>query len=478
MDLLALKTIKFNEKFLIHVTDPNNSKIISKTAKSNCKVFVFSSECNIEDVLTFIDKLDPKEYLNLFIFVIKSSEFPLDDKVEELKTNLLKFGSARPLVLQITSKNENSTTLYYTEEDLSKFTAIEQQPGSVEDIKDFPTFLRAFFDENFTNSEITILDVLLKIQNRSLILRFLWTLTLSESFYKNLIRNFASVGTLIEFLAALDASLQAYQGISSKIALKYLSNVFGDDEDPSKDTSAIFTAVESINTDVIDFLIYNCSHLIQQLPFDHQVKISTAAFETGQLDVLCDLLDIVDYPYPNDLNVELIVHERLKHIIDERSSLAAAIVDENIHEIVGFIDANSGLKVAYNTNNKSALQQAVDASKIKIYTFLKFRGFYSTNPNENFDEAEKEARNYAAQQRKQNIIEGQSNEQSSVNLLCNKSLIHNKGISKEQQKEYRKKIRSWYKDINKIESGQEFLNVAASCDGLKILFDFENNTVS
>lgn len=245
-----------------------------------------------------------------------------------------------------------------------------------------------------------------------------------------------------------------------------------------KSTSVLLTAISSRNRKICDFLIIDWTYLIQQLPFNHQVKISSVAFETGQLDVLCSLLTIADYPFPENFNIEALTYDKLNKIIVERTALETAIKNDNIHDIVKFIDKNSNLKIVYNINNKSALKYAVDASKLKLYIFLKFRGFGSTNPNEDFEKVDRDASVYAAQQRKQNVTTGLKDEKRSVNSLCNRSLIHNKRISKEQEKEYRLKIRNWYECIHKIPNGPEFLQVAASCERLKIIFDFENDTVS
>ncbi|KAL7012229.1 hypothetical protein ACKWTF_014702 [Chironomus riparius] len=472
MDLQAPNAIKFNKDYVINATEIK-SKNITKATKSNCKVLEFSSEWNFEDLLTFVDKLETKEYPSLFIFIIKAKQGPTNDKIEEIKKKLLKFGSARPLVLQITSEDNNSTTLCYTEDDLSKFITVDQAPGSIEDIKDFPSFLRAFSAGNLTNSEAEILDVLSGLQNRSLILRFLRVLVLNDDFLWNILLQIASKGIIAEFLAALDVKFEKSGSTLNNGAYKYIFNVFGDNQDQAMNKSALLTAVENQNKDVIDYLIDCWYFLIQQLPFEHQVRISTAAFDTNQLDVLCRLLNIADFPFPKDFNHDLIVHEGLRDIIDKRLSFATAISTENNNDIKEFIDTNQDLKVAYNINNKSALKQAVDASKINIYVLLKSSGFCSKNKNEDF----KEARKYEAQQRNQNMNEGLIDDKMSINSLCNRSRIHNKKIDKKQEEKYRKNIRSWYKDISKIKNGTEFLKVAASCSGLKLLFDFENNTV-
>ncbi|KAL7011662.1 hypothetical protein ACKWTF_014378 [Chironomus riparius] len=127
------------------------------------------------------------------------------------------------------------------------------------------------------------------------------------------------------------------------------------------------------------------------------------------------------------------------------------------------------------------MKQAVNLKKFNIYWHLKSFGFKATE----FDNLEeiltgkelKQAILAKVQQRRKNVNESLTDDDKSVNLLCNRSSIHNKRIKKEQEAEYRKKIRNWFNDIKKIKFGTEFLNVAASCEKLRIIFDFESNTV-
>jgi len=477
--------IKIDEKFILKL--PKGSKSVNKEVKNSCKILHFSSEWDIEEVLTTIGALDSNDYPQTLIFVIEVADTKnfisqilscltfqrvKQECFTKLQKKVLKFVATRPLILQLSSKDENVTKIYYKEETSRQFTVVDQQQDELEESREFSSFLRSFLNGKFYNSEIEILDAVRRFRTCSLLLRFLQTLQLSNEFFGFLALDVATKGSKLELLAALDSPFGSKGKILSNRAQSYVSDAIEDDN------SVLLTAIKNTNTKLINCLINDWTHLIQQLPFEHQIKISTAAFVTNQFDVLCELLDIADYPFPKDFNPKSFNCVQLNKIISDRISLEAAVKNENIHEIAKFIDENSNLKIIYNINNKSTLQQAVDASNIKVYVFLKFKNFHSTKPDENFEEAEKEVKKYAAQQRKQNIKEGLLDYFMPINSLCNKSLIHNKKISKEQEKEYRRKIRSWYKDINKIINGSEFLNVAASCDGLKIIFDFESNTVS
>lgn len=110
-------------------------------------------------------------------------------------------------------------------------------------------------------------------------------------------------------------------GMLSNRAEQYLPWEFPDDinkEETENNQSVLLGAVENQNKEVIDYLITFWTHLIQQLLFEHQVRISTAAFDPNQLDVLCDLLEIADFPFPKDFNADDIQnHEKLQKITVE-----------------------------------------------------------------------------------------------------------------------------------------------------------------
>jgi len=147
--------IKIDEKFVLNLT--KGSKNVIKEVKDACKVLHFSSEWNFEEVLMAVDKLDPKEYPHLFIFIIKITNLDYSNenqqesstKVAKLQEKLLKFSSTRPVIIQLTSEDENVTKIYFKEETLSQFIVIDQQQGESE----FLSILRLFFDGKL-NSEI------------------------------------------------------------------------------------------------------------------------------------------------------------------------------------------------------------------------------------------------------------------------------------------------------------------------------------
>jgi len=120
------KGIKIDEKFVLKLT--KGSKHLIKEVKDSCKVFNFSSEWNFEEVLTSIDELDSKDFPQAFIFTIQViNHANFSDKFTKLKEKVLKFGSARPMILQMTSEDENESKIYYKEESAALFIVFDQQ---------------------------------------------------------------------------------------------------------------------------------------------------------------------------------------------------------------------------------------------------------------------------------------------------------------------------------------------------------------
>jgi len=336
-------------------------------------------------------------------------------------------------------------------------------------------------------------------------------LGLFQNLFKKLILEVIKSGTKADLLTIFRAPVEHDGRVLSIEAQQYLSEVFyeeqldnermehiedtkvlnNDDSSIKSDyqtvlvgkssSSILLTAIEHKNTEIIIYLITYWTHLIQQLPFDHQIKISTAAFETNQLDVLCDLLEIADFPFPKDFEFDdEQEHDRLRKITLQRMAFTIAIKRENFDKINQFIDDNLNLKNAFSIDNETALTQAIDLKKFGVFYYLKSLGFQGKDCQDilnGLDKDEKmKATQQAVKQRRTNVKLALVNVHNSVLLLSTRSLIHNRKISKEQEAEYRKKIMNWFQDIHKI--APEMLDVAASCEYLKIIFDFESDTVS
>jgi len=503
--------MKIDEKFVLKLT--KGTENISSEVKMSCKVLHLSYEWNFEELLSVLDKLNPKEYPNLFVVVIEGKNFGFLaenlEKCDKVKESLLKYGNSRPLVLQVTSEDENTAKFYYKKETTDHFIYIDQTSESFDEIKDFTTLLSLLLDGKIENVD-QITAAWRPIIKSSLFLHFL---KLFENLFYKLVLEVTKSGTKTDLFIVLEAPVEHEGRVLSIEAQKYFSEVFyegqrdniptehiedteestsddssikSDDENipvvksSSKSSSVLLTAIEHKNTEVIDYLITYWSHLVQQLPFYHQVRISTAAFETDQLDALCDLLEIADYPFPDDFEFgDDQGHEKLRKITSDRMEFKTAIKRENFEKIDKFIDDNLNLKYAFSIGNKTALTQAIKLKKFGVFYYLKSLRFQGEDCQEILnkltEEEKKKAAKQAVQQRKTNVKLALGNVHSSVLLLATRSLIHNRKISKEQEAEYRQNIINWLQDIHKV--APEMLDVAASCEHLKIIFDFESEMV-
>ncbi|KAL7011663.1 hypothetical protein ACKWTF_014379 [Chironomus riparius] len=345
LSMLTQNAIKINEKFVTKFT--KDSKNLKKEAKEACKVLHFQSDWTFEVFIAELATLNHEEYPNLFIFIIEVENFTFDaEKVLKIQESLLKFSTSRPLVLQLTS---DDSTFYYKNENSTQFSTVDQQE-TFEELKNFPSFLCSFLDETLGHPEdfeVQIIEMLPQLNDSTLILRFLKTLDLSDEFHGSIILKVSENGTKSDFLAALDAQFDFDGRMLSTRAQTYLSDIFYEDQsdDESADESeqaqdheeasterenqnsasetsstssnshlspsVMLKAVEHKNMEVIDYLITFWTHLIQQLPFKHRIRISTVALESSQHDVLCGLLEISDFPFPENFQVESIEHVKL-----------------------------------------------------------------------------------------------------------------------------------------------------------------------
>lgn len=523
LDILTGNFQKVDEKFILKYSKES----IDNEAKNDCKILKITSEWKLDDVLMSLSNINLDEYPNLFIFVIYNKNFEFykgnfvqkkltrNKLLDRIRKSLTKFMN-RPLILQLTSENEGASKCYYHEEKSGVFLSIKKQDKNFEKVSNFTTFMHSFLNGNLKDFEDILAKKLPKVTHSILILRFLRTLKLSDEFFIKIVQKCVAHGNKKEFLASLDASFECDGRVLTINSQKCLSDIIHEDSDDSakhhpaidhvitlaslrdygdqddnndisslsscsssishSNPSVLLTAIENKNKEVIDYLVTYCTHLIQQLPFKHQVKISTTAFDSNQIDILCDLLEFSDFPFPQDFKEDS-DNQRLQSLITDRIDLKDAIKCENFLVIINFINHYPNLKIIYNHSNKSALSEAIDAKKFKVYFYLKSLGFYATEFNSHEDvlngEDLKIANKHVNEQKKAKVNEILSDMNNSVALLSARSFINNRKINKHQEAECRVKIKKWFEDINKIKFGSEMLDIAASCESLRIIFDFE-----
>jgi len=522
-------SIKLHENFIIKLTN-ENYKTIDRNAKQICKILQISSE-HVNTInstglqlqlppfchANIISALDPSKYPNLFIFIIEEQNLNFlnenqDEKAKEVVEVLNEFGAARPLIIQQICETEIKSRFYYKGENSDQIVDIDQHCPKDYELYEMWKNILSSLDKELEPFEDKMLIQLSYIKDSSIILRFLRTLNVPESFFETLVRYIAVKGSKADLLAILDASFEDNGRVLSDQAQNYIQNVFEDesgiesdevesdseqlsDEDQndpmevsssqseSEDSSqsVLLTAVQSSNLEIINFLITYWTHLIQQLPVDHQIRISTAAFDKNQHDVLSDLIEFSDFPFPNDFNNtnDQLSHGRLQSIIADRIKFHEVIEKEDYKEINNFINNNLSLKFIYSPQNVTAMKKAVYSQKYKIYYYLKSFGLCASEFNsldQILDEKELSKSNDQAYiQKTESISDALRHESKSVLILCTRSLIHNKKVKKKDETKYRKFIKKWLEDVSK--KAKIMIDVAASCENLVIIFDFESKFV-
>jgi len=420
-NILDGKSIGIDDKFIIKFNEKNNNDEASR----ECKVLKFA--CGWSDILTFIESIKSEEYPNVFIIVIEADKITekRDDtenlrRFEDLEEILSrKFGETRPLVVQLTSLDENTTNFYYKEKYSNNLTKIDQNEKNFEKFLNFPTFLCSLMSGEIKNFEDIVIEKLPQVENFTLILRF------------------------------LDAKSDINEGFSRKVT-KYLEGI------------------------VVDASAYEA---IQKLPLEHKIKLSTAAFEVNELNILCDLMEVVNLPFPKNFNLNLFNHERLKSIVDKIIELQNAINSDDKQRIRDFCKSNPKLKKAFLLNNKTALCEAIHSRKMIASLELKSSNFETAEgENAKFESLNIPDRliRQANEENKENAI---SHSESSLLAIKKKSKIHNY-IDEKMQGKYELDIEEWCKDINESKYGKLLLDVVTLCEKLKIFFNFESESVS
>ena len=496
-DILAKKSMSssINEKFL-HIFQGTEHL----ETKRICKILKFPPSLNFEDVSSEISRINCKFFPNLFMFVVETENFGFsgnnqqveatNQKIKQLKNNLLNLGETRPMILQITSTNENTTKIYFKREN-SNFIEIKQSSANDHTFNDFLSFMQHFLTTKITNFEGLMLDKLPMIKDSTLIIRFLRTLRMSKKFFNQLVLNCATRGSKNDLLAAIDApfegdgrilSCEAENWINKTISIKQSSST-----QPNEETSihsVLHSAITNTNEEIIDYLTSHCAHLIQQLPVEHQVQISTVAFNGEHYDILCDLLILCDFPFPENFKPDPTENQKLNNIIDDRREFFQSIskVEFNPEEISNFIKDNPNFNIIYNFNNESALFEAITTGKYKAYFHLKSLGFEAVefdDIDEVIDGEElKEAKKFETQQRRNNVQRSIMDSKLPILLLSGRSSIHDRKTKSEEEEKCREKIRKWFEDIYNSKFGSLLLRTASMCDKLRIIFDFESDSVS
>lgn len=484
-DILASPYVKINHNFVLNYDKNNHFSIESKRM---CKILKFNSTWKFLEIVEELLKLKPYVYQNLLIIILNIDDGQastvetsfkrrkIEHSLEYLMVILKKFSLHRPLIVQITT-SDNSMELYYKNEDCDEFNNFIFRGHSTK-IENFQTFFWSLMNGQIQNFQDTMIDLLPNVKNFSLILKFLETLSFSVDFYNEILINCAAKGTKDDLFTTLGVQIDTK--IMSISIMDKFTKVYklSSKNFSSNEHSILSAAVEHSNEQVIKFLSDDCSYLMQQLPFDHQLSISTSLYKATNYDILCDLLELCDFPFPNNINADTLENLRLKTIIEDRKQFHEAVSEGNFPKIQNSIDKFNGLKIIYNVNNQSALYQS-------LCQIVNFHNFSTLKSTYNLQVAENEKIDSIKKSESQKRILVDANVQSSVPsdekivaLLVAKSSIHVTRMNKHKYSEYHKKVKGWFQQICAINIGESVLKVVSSCEKLKIVFDFESKNVS
>lgn len=478
------QSISFKDDFKIVYTRESEASI-DEEIKRNCRILEFSQEWSLREILIIISKLEPEIYENLFLFIIEDKNLELPRKnlqkvsriVELVFEFLTEFGRCkRSLLLQLKSQSQNLTKVYFKDTSCAKFYDVQHESiNNSEYFNDFSSFIWFFKNSAKQNFEDLVIQKLPKVRNFDLIMKFLQTLELTEDFHDRLVLKCAAEGTKNDFLTAINAKCDDKGKIINFDAQKYLTDIV-------KDTSVLTTAITGSNKEVIHFIMKHCTSLIQQLPFEHQVNASTAAIETQQSGILFDLLQRSDYPFPKDFNPKLITDKRILKVVDDREHFCKAIAKEDKDAIFKFIRNNPTIKFGYDPTNESVMNNALRLKKFESFFYLKSHGFRAVEFDHfseeiSDDNDRKEVNKFTRLQRIENVKVSLADKNKAVMLIATRTFIYNRQDEIKNEDEYRQKIKNWYMDIYKVKFGSQLLEAASQCENLKLVFDFECNSV-
>lgn len=495
------KSIGINKDYVVEVA--KSTTVISSYAKRTCIILIYKLGWEFHEILLELAKLSSEEYQKLFIFKIemKAHGFrELCPETESFKKFLSNFCNIRPIVLSLTSENDDRIEIFYKPDNSTKFMEIKNHDCHSEDFYDFPTFFRVVAFKEFKNFEATMIDKLSEIADCPTIVRFLKALDLD---LKKLILTCIAKCSLDCILAFLDVEFGGGHKLISNMKCPYLSHIFEFDniemsffdsyntkdlsitkysDNNNLECSILFMAIFTKRVDIAKFLISTYPKVLQELKFDHQASISTVAFDTKQFDILNDLLQIADYPFSKNFNFKDVSDKELREIAISRENFHIAVQNEDLKKMAKFIECNKSLKIVYNIENESALHWARSERAYTSFFHLWSLGFHAKefiNYSDDLKYKEhKKMKNAAEKQTRKNVESSISNVESSVVTLTGRSSFYLRDTCEQLEAECREKIMKWLSDLYRIEFIDKIIDVAARNENIEIFFDFNCDLVS
>lgn len=466
-EVLLNKSDVVENKMIVTFTKEKQGKI-ENVEKINCRVFKFTPEWKIKEVIDIISSMVYSEFPNLFILIIENENFGFlksssidDENLQQLKQLIEVSIKNRNFIVQLTSKSENISEFYYKSYDDEKIKHVSKDTTSLHE-----KYLNLYdIHENILNSK-----------DLALICKFIGILEFSDDFLDKVIIECIKLGSkemLIDILGTQIKNSTKVLTADAKLKMSKLLKTETEEE-----ASILSVAVDNSKHEFCEFLINEYSICLNFLPFDHQVSISTKIFNNKNYNLLCELLNKCDFPFPDDFNPESINDENLQIIVSQRNNFHNLVKSGNHEQIKKLYNEKfSPKKIIFNAQNESALYQTVTTENIFIYHFLKANFGLRISETESIDRLLKfEFKKFIATDA--NILSSIPYKNAEVMTIMERTLIDIKNLNNDNHEKYFEKIQKLYEEIQITEIGSLLIKVTGSCKNLRIAFSFENYNVS
>lgn len=310
------------------------------------------------DNLRFLVNIDTQKFPNLFLFDIITKN---NEEKSIFKNLLLSKFENRFIILQFHQRNQRE--VFFKDETSSDFINLNTSNSG----------FGLFFKGLIVNEE----NSLIESYKRALINRNPFALKFLSIFDENsrdfqtfLIEAIKSVENLLDF-----ETFQLLFDNNNISKMWYLSKA-------TDNNSILMTIVLENKGFILRSLPPSFVDFLTDLPFEHQVKITTTAFDRGFYEIFVDLIRVLDFPFPLGFSEDQITSDVVKSVVKEREDFHDFIRRGNLENVKEFIEIYPSMKYGYNLSNKTSLLKAIDYKEYNVYSFLLSSGFCSRNDPE------------------------------------------------------------------------------------------------
>lgn len=318
-----------------------------------------------EDFVLFQNNpgISAKSFPFLFVFTIYIHDH--DHKYISMKINE-KFNDSRPLIVEFRS-NERAKgaekTFIKDIQDFKEFIELDEYKVNSNirgNIFDFPTFIGALKYNKLKAFEIRA--KVLQCDN-VLIARYLriydFHVDILVEMCCETIKNsnndkilFAMLDLPFDFKDGISSHSKLYKSVD---LMKYVSPC---------GLSILRTAIKTKKKKYISFILNNFAQCFDGWSFYDKLIISQKLIPIP--DMLNNYL-LIDFPFPGI--------DKDREIDKERFELHRAITSGDVQKVSDLIDENLLTKIAFDSNNQSAIMKALVSKQFEVYSLLKSRGY-------------------------------------------------------------------------------------------------------